>query len=327
MLRNIERVRIMVASQSLLKYYTKAPTTKGENNKKKVFFMLLGREHYEAHTVTHHVPNHNKNGEFPRFSKVTEKISEENCCQLSLRSALQGLHGLKGNTPNIDESITRMWEGCTRDHFQRVVETRLLETINKRTMRGIPAPGTKTKRIFVNGKKKQVQVYDLPSDVAKCYGSQAEGYKGGDLVNYVRELNEIYCEPLGDRMIKIESITRLPYKQLLKLTAKRRKGRVFVMFGRSGSTEKRKELVEKAHLSQLCCHTKKLPYLKGFMPQNYYESKAQMPEHAICVKYDQEGNGTMDDPAKKIYRGVTLENLYEGLVDLHYVYELSLVNK
>jgi hypothetical protein len=313
----------MVASKNLLIY----DKTKTKNSKKKdkesVRFLLLGRHHFETHTATWHVSNHNLDKVFPRFDKMIERISDENCCQLSLRSALQGLQE-GGENIRASTFLAKMWGKCTRDDFQTVVERRIRINIEKRESRGIAAPHVKSKQIYVNGKTKTVPVWDLPPDMSSCYGSQAEGYKGGDLVNYVRDLNEEFDNERGNMRLQIKSLTKMHFKQLLELTAKRRKGRVFVMFGRSGSTEKRKELVDKVHSSQLCCHTKKLPHLKGFMPSGYYSSKAKMPEHAICVKYDKEGNGTMDDPAKKTYRAVTLENLYAGLVDLHCVYELTL---
>jgi hypothetical protein len=156
------------------------------------------------------------------------------------------------------------------------------------------------------------------------YGCLVKGYKAGNLVDFVQHITTQVLSPVGYEM-RMRRLERYDLKKLISLSVDGRRERVFVVFGRAVVSDKSMDLMQRVNLMSQSRIT--LPYLydhEAIVPDDFWCDR-KFPLHAICIKYDREGNGVIDDPAKHRYYSMNIPSFYQCL-GLHYaVYEFSIV--
>lgn len=159
------------------------------------------------------------------------------------------------------------------------------------------------------------------------YGSKEDGYKPGDLVDFVRYLSSEVLHRVGLHL-RMRKMQKPGYRWLFNQTVGKRKGRVFVCFGFAPGTLKKPPLLEKLD----CClnHGVCVPYIYGdeFMSKEFWAgTRDHWQPHAICVKYDSFGRGVVDDPAMATYRPLEIVSLMTCLPSIFAMYEISVTVK
>ena len=61
------------------------------------------------------------------------------------------------------------------------------------------------------------------------------------------------------------------------------------------------------------------------LPETFWRPESEFTYHAVAVIYDDQGNGTIDDPAHKSYHVLSPEHLFRSCACILSVYELMIV--
>jgi hypothetical protein len=159
--------------------------------------------------------------------------------------------------------------------------------------------------------------------VGPGHGSLKDGYRAGDFVLFVRHISVYLLKPHG-LYLQLTKLEKWNMKKLMELTVKTRAGRVFVLFGMAGSTDRVSALVNQVKKCMKHRATLKYVYSDNLMSKTFWRSKTFFSAHAICVRYDQHGHGVIDDPAKKTYYPMTQLSLFQCLAYETAVFEMKI---
>ena len=136
-----------------------------------------------------------------------------------------------------------------------------------------------------------------------------------------RHITATFMRPVGYYL----KMTSRSYniEDFLKMTANQRKNRAFVIFGMAAASDKRITLMKHVHNCLCTVHTANIPYGNNLMAKSFY--KTGFANHAVCVKYDDMGNGVIDDPGRQIFYAVDVVHFLSCLAWIYGVYEFSVI--
>ena len=238
--------------------------------------------------VTHSVTNHvGSHNEENIFPRadLKEKEGHDDCMLKALTSALHGLALGPAYTATMD---------FVRNDLQRELEI-----------------------LSVSGRQRDGEESN--------YCSHAKGYKVGDVVAAAKLLNaRVLNQHKLYLVIDARNCRRLQYRAIMNMSAGQRKGRCFVLFGGALSTDKRDILRKQVANCNKTCHTRKVVGTGDAVSKKFFNT-SNYALHAICVKYSPEGSGVIDDPGKKCYHAVNMQNLCDSLGYISDVLECKLM--
>ena len=237
------------------------------------------------HKKRAHGINHNMERALPGHGKQIQGRLEENCIQMSFQSALKALQ------TQYEGSLKEEDEGA-RGMWEEVHAA-------GRNFHEIVLPACP------NG------VYD-----------PVKGYSRHNIQMFVRFLSQEILQKHG-YYFQLVSLKTMTHYMFFNMSSGQRKNRIFVVFGWYPSTmksEKLQKIIQEYQSSELTVHKMYEP-----LPSSFWRPKSEFTYHAIAVMYDDEGNGTIDDPAHKCYHPLTPEHFFRSCACISGVYELSIV--
>jgi hypothetical protein len=159
-----------------------------------------------------------------------------------------------------------------------------------------------------------------PAFEQRNHGSLALGYKPGDITAVAKVLNPILAK--SGLFLVIKSLKKMNYSKLMNLSTSQRRNRCFIIFGGALASDKRKLLAKQITNCNKSCHTIGSIGCQDLVSQNFYD-KNTYSLHAICIKYDAEGRGVIDDPGKPNFYPVTMLTLHDCVGYISDVIECS----
>ena len=161
--------------------------------------------------------------------------------------------------------------------------------------------------------------HEMVKDAAEPFREE-KGYTNAHLLFFVRHISSV-LKPAG-LYLKCVSRRQWTHRSFLGLTANQRAGRVFLLFGWYPSSTKNNEMQKKIKEAMESPRTAHRLYEP--MQARYWQPKNEFSLHAISLLYDQNGRGTVDDPAHQIYHPLTPPHLFKSCACICSVYELSI---
>ncbi len=136
-----------------------------------------------------------------------------------------------------------------------------------------------------------------------------------------RHITNTFMRPHG-YYLKMET-RRYNIGEIMQMSVNQRRNRTFVIFGMAAAADKRVTMMRQVSNCLHTVHTSNIPYGNELMSATFY--KNGFANHAVCVKYDDAGNGVIDDPGRQIYYAVNVVNFLSCLAWIYAVYEFSVI--
>lgn len=159
----------------------------------------------------------------------------------------------------------------------------------------------------------------LPMCKGGKYSSRT-GYSQKCVMFFVRHLGKEFFEGKGYEL-GFKSYRTWTHRTFLKMSRGQRKGRRFVLFGHYPSSGKNAVLQKR--LAKDLSSWKTAKKIFEPLPASFWLPAKEFQLHAICITYDAEGRGTIDDPAHRAYHPVTPAHFFRSCACISSVYEVS----